>query len=69
VKRYMIAIEGEIPVLESDLTDEDFDNVGLSLDEQPQRAYERAAKYAASRIVAHTGLYVNEAQFIGADER
>ncbi len=70
MKRYMIAIEGEIPVLDCDLTQEDFDAVGLDpRDEYTPEDYQAAAEWAATRIVAHTGLDVHDVQFLAADER
>lgn len=70
MKRYLIAIEGEIPVLESDLTQEDFDAVGLDpYDDHTPEDYQAAAEWAASRIVVHTGLDVHDARFFASDER
>ena len=70
MKRYFVAIEGEIPILESDITEEDFDCAGIDLhDDFTPKDYQDAAEYAAFRIIAHTGLEVQDAQFLGSDER
>lgn len=70
MKRYFIALEGEIPVLDCDLTDEDFDYAGIDpTAEHTEKEREEAAEYAAQRIVRHTGFEVHDYHLLGSDER
>ena len=60
MKRYMIFIEADIPILATDLMDVDYLGIDIplgSVDAQKERA-EQAAANAVQRIVGHTGIQV-----------
>lgn len=70
MKRYMISIEADIPVLDIDLKDEDYDGINPDIIESsPDLAIELAAVNAVQRIVGHTGIQVIEAYCSGVDNR
>ncbi len=68
MKRYFIYLEGEIPVLDCDLTDEDFDYAGIDpAAEHTEKECEEAAEHAAQRIFRHSEFEIYDCHFLGSD--
>ena len=72
MRRYQVAIEGEINVLESDLTDDRYVEAGYPPPSEKTPTpddTEVVACYVAGCILGPTGLGIDECHVVGSDER
>jgi hypothetical protein len=65
MSRHFIRLEGEIPILDDDVEDIDYEYAGVDKDNLEKGEYEEVLCYAACRIIGHTGLEIYDHEFLG----